>query len=241
LTLALAVAVYVVLRFVELFFAGVSRGHERASWLPRDLVTSTSSLVRVAIVLLALIFAGPAVTGDPDSVLAKLGSMVLLSLALAATPLLCTLAIGVVTIFTRRLRVGRHVELAGHAGRVLRVSLLDVVLRDLDGCDVHVPHLCALLKPARFQGVEPKLQVELSVSAAASPPSVRQLLLDAAASFGERASVELVDIDADGARYAVSVVADTTRSPAELRLALAEAVQREGVAWGRSRAGGRAS
>jgi hypothetical protein len=241
LTLALAVAVYVVLRFVELFFAGVSRGHERASWLPRDLVTSTSSLVRVAIVLLALIFAGPAVTGDPDSVLAKLGSMVLLSLALAATPLLCTLAIGVVTIFTRRLRVGRRVELAGHSGRVLSVGLLDVVLRDLEGCDVHVPHLCALLKPARFHGVEHRLHVELSVSAASSPPSVQQLLLAAAGSFGERASVELVDIDVDGARYAVSVVADTTRSPAELRLALAEVLLREGVAWGRNRAGGLAS
>lgn len=238
-TLALAVAVYVVLRFVELFFAGVSRGQERASWVPRDLVTPTSSLVRVGIVLLALIFAGPAVTGDPDSVLAKLGSMVLLSLALASTPLLCTLVLGVVTIFTRRLRVGRLVELAGHVGRVVSVGLLDVVLRDSDGCDVRVPHLYGLIKPARFYGIEHKLAVELSVSAAASPPSVQRLLHAAAESFGSRAMVELVDIDVDGARFMVSVVADTTRSPGDLRLALAEVLSREGVAFGRSRAGGR--
>jgi hypothetical protein len=237
-TLALAVALYVVLRFVELFFAGVSRGQERASWVPRDLVTPTSSVVRVGVVLLALIFAGPAVTGDPDSVLAKLGSMVLLSLALAATPLLCTLVLGVVTIFTRRLRVGRLVALAGQVGRVVSVGLLEVVLRDNDGCDVHVPHLAALLKPARFFGVEHKLAVELSVSVASSPPNVQRLLHAAADSFGSRASVELVDIDVDGARFMVSVVADSTRSAGDLRLALAEVLSREGVAWGRSRAGG---
>ncbi|HEY2735583.1 MAG TPA: hypothetical protein VGI70_16415, partial [Polyangiales bacterium] len=133
MTLALAVAIYVVLRFVELFFAGVSRGQERASWVPRDLVTPTSELVRVGIVLLAVIFAGPALTGDPESVLAKLGSMVLLALALASTPLLASAVLGVVTIYSRRLRVGRLVELGAESGRVVSVGLLDVVLRGPEG------------------------------------------------------------------------------------------------------------
>jgi small-conductance mechanosensitive channel len=241
LTAALAVSVYVVLRFIELFFAGVSRGQERASWVPRDLVTPTSALVRVGIVVLALIFAGPAVTGDPESVLAKLGSMVLLSLALAATPLLCSIALGVVTIFTRRLRVGRLVELGGQAGRVVSVGLLDVLLRDTEGSDVRVPHLCTLLKPAKLHGVEHRLAVEMCVSSSASPASVQRLLLDAATSFGDRPQVELLDIDADAARYRVSVGAEMARGASDLRLALADVLLREGVPLGHNRYGGRPS
>jgi small-conductance mechanosensitive channel len=240
LTAALAVAVYVVVRFVELFFAGVSRGQERASWVPRDLVTPTSVLVRVGIVLLALIFAGPAVTGDPEGVLAKLGSMVLLALALATTPLLCSSVLGVVTIFSRRLRLGRQIELGGRSGRVVSVGLLDVVLRDPDGSDVRVPHLCSLIQPMRLHALEPRLSIEVCVQPDASPGHVQQLLQTAAASFGERAHVDLVDIDADGARYAVSVAADASRA-SELRMLLAETLRLENVGWGRQRLGGRLS
>ncbi|HEX4353153.1 MAG TPA: mechanosensitive ion channel domain-containing protein [Polyangiales bacterium] len=239
MTLALAVAIYVVLRFVELFFAGVSRGQERASWVPRDLVTPTSELVRIGIVLVAVIFAGPALTGDPESVLAKLGSMVLLALALASTPLLASAVLGVVTIYSRRLRVGRLVELGDESGRVVSVGVLDVVLRGSEGTDVRVPHLYSLLRPSKMHGIEPRLAVEIAVSSASSPDLVQRVLLDAANSFGTRASVELADIDAEGALYVVSIAPDLAHAANDLRLALVVALQREGVPFGQRR-GGRA-
>jgi small-conductance mechanosensitive channel len=238
LLLVLAISVYVVMRFVELFFAGVSRGQERASWLPRDLVTPTSLLLRVAVVLLALIFAGPAVTGEPESVLGRLGTMVLLALALATTPLLCAGVLGVVTIFSRRVRAGRQIEMAGRTGRVVSVGLLDVLLRDADGCDVRVPHWCSLTRPMRLYAGEPRLCVELCVDAAASPSGTQQLLLEAARGLDEHARVELLDIDADGARYLVSALADSSRA-SELRTLLAETLRRENIGWGRPRAGAR--
>jgi small-conductance mechanosensitive channel len=240
LTLVFAIGVYVSMRFIELYFAGVTRGQERASWLPRDLVTPTSALVRVAVLLLALIFAGPTLTGDPESVLAKLGSMVLLALALASTPLLCSVVLGVVAIFSRRLRVGRLVELGGQSGRVITVGLLDVLLRDDHGRDVRVPHLLSLLRPARLHSVEPRLWIELAVSPEAEPQRVQQLLLAIASEFGSGATSELIEIDADAARYAVSVLADATRGASELRIALVEALRREQIALGRRRPGGAA-
>jgi Mechanosensitive ion channel len=238
LSLALAASVYVVLRFVELFFAGVSRGQERAAWVPRDLVAPTSLLIRTAIVLLALIFAGPAVTGDPEGVLARLGSGVLLALALAATPLLCSGVLGVVTIFSRRLRAGRHVQLGEHSGRVQSVGLLDVVLRDAHGDELRVGHLYALMHPLRLLPHEPRIRVELCVSSSAPPATVLDVLLAAVSGEHDEAAAELLEIDADRACYAVTVASRSERRPSELRLLLAEALARASIPWGRARAGG---
>jgi small-conductance mechanosensitive channel len=241
LTLAFAVSVYVVLRFVELFFSGLTRSPERPVWVPPDLLLPTSMLLRAGVVLLALIFAGPALTGDPESVLGHLGSSVLLALALAITPLLCSGVLGVVTMFSRRVRVGRQVELGEHVGRVVSVGLLDVWLRDAQGADVRVPHLSALLKPLRVPVSEPRLSVDVCVSADADPANVVRVLQSAAEPIGERPRVELRDIDADGARYRVSVFVSSERSQSELRMSLAQALLREQIAWGRPRASGAAS
>jgi small-conductance mechanosensitive channel len=238
LALLFAIAVYVLLRFVELFFVSVSRGEARAAWLPRDLVAPASVVMRIAIVLLAVVFAGPIVSGDSESVLARAGTMVLLALALATTPLLATLALGALIIFSRRWRVGRWVELGGKRGEVLEVSLLDVRLRDADGGEVRVPHFRALVEPSRTQLDESRLHVELCVSAQAALLDVKELLEKTALGFGHSVSVELREVDADGARYKVSVVPGQRHSTSDLRLGLSLALAREGIAWGRPRAGG---
>ncbi|HKU42955.1 MAG TPA: mechanosensitive ion channel domain-containing protein [Polyangiales bacterium] len=238
LALLFAIGVYVLLRFVELFFVGVQRGEARAAWLPRDLIEPASVLVRVAIVLLAVVFAGPVVSGEPDSVLSRAGVVVLMSLALATTPLLASIALGTLTIFTRRLRVGRNVELGGKTGQVTSVGLLDVRLRDADGAEVRVPHFAALLKPSRVQVDTARLHVELCVSSTAPLLEVKELLEKTALGFGHSVSVELREIDADGARYLVSVIPlGATHNVSDLRLGLSLAIAREGIAWGRSRAG----
>jgi small-conductance mechanosensitive channel len=237
LALILAVAVYVLLRFVELFFIGVQRGEARAAWLPRDLVGPTSVVLRIAIVLLAVIFAGPIVSGDPEGVLARAGTMVLLAIALATTPLLATLALGALIIFSRRWRVGRWVELGGRRGEVLAVGLLDVRLRDADGGEIRVPHVRALFEPSRVQVDDRQLHVEMCVSAQAALNEVKELLEQTALGFGHSVLVELREVDADGARYDVRLVPSRALTASDLRLGLSLALAREGVAWGRPRAG----
>jgi small-conductance mechanosensitive channel len=235
LALLFAVAVYVLLRFVELFFVSVQRGEARAAWLPRDLVAPASVVIRFTIVLLAVVFAGPIVSGDPESVLGRAGTMVLLAAALATTPLLATFALGALIIFTRRWRVGRWVELGSKRGEVLEVSLLDVRLRDADGCEVRVPHFRALFEPSRVQIDDSRLRVELCVSAQAALLEVKELLEKTALGFGHSVRVELREVDADGARYHVSVIPGQPHTVSDLRLGLSLAIAREGIAWGRSR------
>ncbi|MET0388424.1 MAG: mechanosensitive ion channel domain-containing protein [Polyangiales bacterium] len=230
----LVAAVFVAVRFVELFFMGVSRGRERVVWLPRDLVAPFSALLRIAIVMLAVIFAGPIVSDDPQGVPARLGSGVLFGLALAVTPLLCAIGWGAVLIFTRRIELGWQVELGGCRGRVVSVGLLDVGLRGADGSLYRVPHLRSLVTPLRVLSPEPRLGVELSVSPAVEPDAVMALFMSAlrTADGSEDARVELLAVDANGARYRASVSPRDERTRSELLKQLVSALQRENIALG---------
>ena len=68
-----AVSVFVLVRFVGLFFASVARGETPLGWLPADLAAPTSVLLRSGIVIAALVFLAPIVTGDADGVVTRVG------------------------------------------------------------------------------------------------------------------------------------------------------------------------
>jgi small-conductance mechanosensitive channel len=230
------VAVYVLLRFVQLFFDGVARRQTVLPWLSPDLAAPTSVLVRAGVVLAALVLVAPLVTGDSNGALARAGSIALLALGLSSTPLLASLLVGTLVVYGRRIRVGEHAEVGGRTGKVLAVGLVDVRLRDRDGCDVRVPHLLSLLHPTRSLGMRPRVAVELPASSDASPKDVRRVLLEAASSLGDAPAVELDGVDRDAARYRVTVALGVDRTPGDVRAALVEALASAGIALGRGHA-----
>lgn len=146
----LAIAlVAIVVRIAALFFESIERGETRIAWIPPDFAYAVSVLVRVAIVILSLLFAGPLLSGEVDGPLSR-GTLVLLGcIGLAATPLVASLLSGMTIVFSRALRVGDRVEYGGLAGRVSEVRLLCVVLEDEAHASVRVPHLRALWYPTR--------------------------------------------------------------------------------------------
>jgi small-conductance mechanosensitive channel len=228
------VAVYVLLRFVQLFFEGVARRQTVIPWLPPDLAGPTSVLVRIGVVVAALVLVAPLVTGDSNGAVSRAGAVVLLSIGLSTTPLVASIAVGVVVVFGRRIRVGEHTEVGGRSGRVVAVGLIDVRLRDRDGCEVRVPHLLTLVHPTRMLGVRPRIAVEVVVAPDSAPAHVRQVLLDAVANVGESPSVELTRLDAAAADYRVTLSVVPEIGPSQVRIALAEALAEAGIALGRS-------
>jgi small-conductance mechanosensitive channel len=200
-----AAAVYVLVRFVSLFFAGVSRGETPLTWLPADLAAPTSFLLRASIVIGALVFGAPVVTGDPEGALARSGSILLGALALASTPLLASGVTGVAFVFLRRVKVGDFAEYGGRSGRVLGVGLLDVTLRDAQGCEVRVPHLLSLVHPTTILGTAPRTSVEVAIPAQPLRKNLRESLLEQIAGIGEEPEVEVVSIEPQAVRFRVSV------------------------------------
>jgi small-conductance mechanosensitive channel len=230
------VAVYVLLRFVQLFFEGVQRRQTVLPWLPADLAAPTSVLVRTGVVVAALVLVAPLVTGDSNGALARAGSVVLFALGLSSTPLLASVLVGALAVYGRRLRVGEHAEVGGRVGKVLAVGLVEVRLRDRDGCDVRVPHLLSLFHPTRSLGTRPRIGVALRAACGAlSVRDVRRLLLEAAGTLGDAPSVELTDAGAESACYRVTLSVGPEKTPGDVRLALVEALASAGVLLGRDR------
>jgi small-conductance mechanosensitive channel len=225
-------AVSVLVRFVGLFFDSVARGDTRIAWLSRDLARPTSILVRLGVVVVALVLASPIITGEEDGALTRAGLVALVSLSLAATPVLASAAVGVSVLFGRRLRKGEHVEIGGRAGRLVDASLLEVRLEDPLGCEIRVPHLLGLFHATRVHGHAPIATVEVVVDPSAPQDTVERALVEAARQLSPRGRAELVYLDDAGAHWRVT---SASRGPEDLTLprAVTGALERAGLALGR--------
>jgi small-conductance mechanosensitive channel len=231
-----ALAVFVLVRFVGLFFASVARGETPLPWLPADLAAPTSVLLRSAIVLAALVFAAPVVTGDANGAFARAGAIILVALGLASTPLLASGIVGVTVLFGRRLRLGDFAEMGGTIARISAINLLEVRLIDAQRVELRVPHLLTLTRPLRVLGVRPRLSVDVPVASSAPQEKVREILAEVARKCGHDAEIDLLAFDVDATHYRLSAICDSLDG----RRLLAETALRDlgaaGIALGRSRA-----
>jgi hypothetical protein len=230
-----AVALGVAVRFVGLFFGGLARGETHVAWLPRDLAGPTSVLVRAGMVLVSIVLAAPLITGTDDGALSRAGVVALVALGLACTPVLACAAAGVPAVYGRHLRVGDFVEAGGRAGIVRDVTLLELVLEDAVGCEVRVPQLLGLWNPMRVLGSAPMASIEIVVDAAERPARVEEALVGATLATCDRARVDLVSLDADGACWRVSAVPKYGKGVAAVGDAVALAIAERGIALGRRR------
>src|SRR5262249_51374155 len=144
-------------------FDSVIRGETVVEWLPADLAAPTSLLVRAAIILVFFVIAAPLVTGDDAGTVARVGTVAVVALGLAITPLIASVAVGVTVVYGRQLRVGDQGEVGGHLGQVRAITLLEVRLEDERGHEVRVPHLVGLVRPTRVLGPLPLVEVEIAL------------------------------------------------------------------------------
>ena len=228
-----AVALGVAVRFVGLFFGGLERGETTITWIPRELAGPTSVLVRAGMVLVSIVLAAPLITGTDDGALSRAGVVALVAIGLACTPVLACAAAGLPTVFLRRLKPGDFVEAGGRAGVVRDVTLLELVLEDAVGCEVRVPQLLGLWHPTRVLGSAAMATIEVAVDPHERPAKVEETLVGAAMATCERARVDLVSLDADGARWRVSGVPKHGKGAASLADAVAQAIADQGIALGR--------
>jgi small-conductance mechanosensitive channel len=226
-------AVFVLVRFLGLFFDSIERRENVVTWVTPELAAPTSALLRLGVVLAALVFLAPLVTGNPESALARTGVVVVVALGLAATPVLASGLLGAITLFGRRLRPGQHVEIGGYGGRISSIGLLDLRLEDAERAEVRIPHLYSLRHPTRVIGLRPRFELEIAVSALAGHADVQSVLLRTAARFADDARVEIMSADAERTLFRVIFASEQRNARSELQLALLDALAAAQVPLGR--------
>ncbi|MEO7035922.1 MAG: hypothetical protein ABI548_18460 [Polyangiaceae bacterium] len=229
-----ALAVFVLVRFVGLFFVSVARGETPLPWLPADLAAPTSVLLRSAIVVAALVFAAPVVTGDTNGALVRAGAIILIALGLASTPLLAAGVVGVAVLFGRRVRLGEFVEVNGIVARISAINLLEMRLIDAHRTELRLPHLLCLFRPLRVLGMRPRLSVDVPVSPTALQERVREVLSEAGKKCGHDPKLDLLGFDADAAHYRLSALCDSLDARRVLAETAFDDLNAAGIALGRA-------
>jgi small-conductance mechanosensitive channel len=216
-----ALAVLVLVRFTGLFLRSVARRETQLAWLPADLAAPASVVLRIAIVVAAIVFAAPIVTGSSDDSLGRVGTVLLWSLGIAATPLLATGLFGATVLFDRRLGVGDHVRIRGELGRITAINLLELRLITAQGSEWRVPHLLLLTSTLERLGPRPRVSVDLLVRRELMPQRVLEQLVSAGNASGNDAVAEIAEVDSSHVRYRLTAtLASLSERSGLLRAAL---------------------
>jgi small-conductance mechanosensitive channel len=227
-----ALGLFVLVRFVGLFMRSVARRETTLGGLPADLAPPLSVLVRIAIVVLALVFGAPIVTGSDDGSLGRTGAILLVALGLSATPLFTSMLLGAIVLFGRRLRVGEYVQVRGSVGRISAIDLLELRLETSDGTERRIPHLLLWASAIERFGTSPRLSVDVAVPADAAPGRVLELLLDTGGRLGKDPSAELVRLDGPSSLYRLSATCPSLAERSLLLRRSVEALHEAGIPLG---------
>ncbi len=225
-------ATSVVVRLVSLFFSSVARQETRLAWLPPELAPAASFTLNAAVVVAALGFGAPIITGDASGPLAHLGSLALVFVGVAITPLLACVAIGIGVIFLRRLVVGARFAYGGELGRIQHIALTYVHMQSDDGHDVFVPHILSLMHPTRAEASEPAIAIEIEIAAQTDPRQVIDVL-----TRETRAAVEVLEIDGLRVRYRLTRLDSLDGARTRLWLEIANALREADIALASRRDG----
>ena len=138
--------------------------------------------------------------------------------------------VGVTVLFGRRAEPGEFVEIGDRAGRVVEVTLVDVVLEDENGVEMHVPHFAWLTRSVRCLGAAPRVVVRATLQRSELTDEARARLHEAAEALGADPRVEVEEIAATSVRIALSVISDELGARAKLNAAIWTALSGEGSA-----------
>jgi cbb3-type cytochrome oxidase subunit 3 len=233
IVLFLALVTWMALRASQQFFESVARGEASVVWIDREIARTVGALVRVGIVVMGLVFAAPLITGNETGAFAKLGTYLLVALALASTPILASASVGAVLVLRHHVRLGDEVSIGKHRGSVQHFGLTDKVLRR--GADsVRVPYLLALVVPLAIHPSD-CLVVELNVAASAPQALALAALERAIGEISQQGRVLLVRLDGDRAHYCITLpMGDSGELRQRVLLGASEALLRAGLGPPRS-------
>jgi hypothetical protein len=228
-------ALVVLLRFLRVFFDSVAQGGIVLGWLSPSRARPVSVVAYVVAILGALLAAAPLLLGEANEwgALRVAGVMLTGAMVLALVPWLANAAIGTAAMFNGRLSPGVFVQIDAQDGRLVALTLTELVIEDRSGAEVRVPHLVTLLRPLRVLGESLPSHYEVVVDARAPQGPIRKALADALRRQGRAAHVELTEIEGERAVY--HAVGTAAPGEEDLASAIADALTRVGVSFGRIR------
>jgi hypothetical protein len=139
-----------VVRFIAAYFAAIESGEAEVDWLQPEAARITGQLLSIGVIIAALLFVAPLLTGSERGVFSRIGELWLSVLALSTTPILASSALGARLVYMHTLRKGDRISYGGQWGLVQSVGLFELVMRGENDLIIRVPHLLSLWHPTQI-------------------------------------------------------------------------------------------
>jgi small-conductance mechanosensitive channel len=128
------------LRVLRFLYEGYRSGIVKYAGLHAELVGPTYQLLRFLVIAFALVAAFPYIPGSSSPVFRGLSIFVGFLLSLGSTSLMTNIVSGIVLIYTRGLKIGDRVEIAGTEGDVVDRNLLVTRIRTIKNVVITIPN-----------------------------------------------------------------------------------------------------
>lgn len=151
--LIIVVVIFLLAKFIidllKTVFERVEQGKLEFAWLDQDTVNPTRRLISAAIWLFALVMAYPYIPGSGSEAFKGLSVLVGLMISLGASSLVGQAASGLILMYTRTIRAGEFVQIAGNEGTVVELGLFTTRIRTGLGEELTLPNALILSNVSR--------------------------------------------------------------------------------------------
>lgn len=151
--LIIVVVIFLLAKFIidllKTVFERVEQGKLEFVWLDQDTVNPTRRLISAAIWLFALVMAYPYIPGSGSEAFKGLSVLVGLMISLGASSLVGQAASGLILMYTRTIRAGEFVQIAGNEGTVVELGLFTTRIRTGLGEELTLPNALILSNVSR--------------------------------------------------------------------------------------------
>ena len=121
-------------------FERAEQGESHFGWLDRDLARPTQRIVSLAIWLFALVMAFPYLPGSDTEAFKGVSVLVGLMITLGGSSLVGQAASGMILMYSRTLRIGEYVRVAGTEGTVVEMGTFTTRIRTGMGEEITLPN-----------------------------------------------------------------------------------------------------
>ena len=133
-----------ILKMITLFFRGEATGRITMPGFQREWSETTSLLIRLGVVLLAIILAFPFIPGTKSHIVQGVSLVVGILISLGSSSAISNMIAGIVLTYMSPYRVGDYIQVGDTVGDVTERSLLLTRVRTVKNVDVTIPNALIL-------------------------------------------------------------------------------------------------
>ncbi|MEY8120182.1 mechanosensitive ion channel family protein [Falsihalocynthiibacter sp. BN13B15] len=183
--LLIALLARFLIRGLRVFFDAVAAGSITLGDFEKHWVDPTFNILRVAVILIAIVFCFPYVPGSDSSAFRGLSLLVGAMLSLGSNSVMSNVLSGLFVIYRRSMNIGDRIKVGAHVGDVVEIKLMETHIKSVKNELISIPNAKMLNSEVinytkRVHGSGLLLHTTVGIGYEETPEKIEAMLIEAA-------------------------------------------------------------